>query len=59
MKMIEYDISQMGHNSVKTIQVITEAGTKTADRNSPLREPRFCKTSVKELLDSIYCKQDQ
>jgi gamma-glutamyltranspeptidase/glutathione hydrolase len=58
MKMIEpFDISQMGHNSVKAIQVITEAERRAfADRNSYLGDPDFVKLPVKELLDSVYIK---
>jgi gamma-glutamyltranspeptidase/glutathione hydrolase len=58
MKMIEpFDIAQMGHNSVKAIQVITEAERRAfADRNSYLGDPDFVKLPVKELLDSIYMK---
>jgi gamma-glutamyltranspeptidase/glutathione hydrolase len=58
MKMIEpFDIAQMGHNSVKAIQVITEAERRAfADRNSYLGDPDFVKLPVKELLDSVYIK---
>jgi gamma-glutamyltranspeptidase/glutathione hydrolase len=58
MKMIEpFDIAQMGHNSVKAIQLITEAERRAyADRNSYLGDPDFVKLPVKELLDSIYMK---
>jgi gamma-glutamyltranspeptidase/glutathione hydrolase len=58
MKMIEpFDLSEMGHNSVKAIQVITEAERRAyADRNSFLGDPDFVKLPVNELLDSIYIK---
>jgi gamma-glutamyltranspeptidase/glutathione hydrolase len=58
MKMIEpFDIAQMGHNSVKAIQVITEAERRAfADRNSYLGDPDFVKLPIKELLDSVYIK---
>lgn len=58
MKMIEpFDLSEMGHNSVKAIQVITEAERRAyADRNSFLGDPDFVKLPVKELLDSTYIK---
>ena len=58
MKMIEpFDLGQMGHNSVKAIQVITEAERRAyADRNSFLGDPDFVKLPVKELLDSTYIK---
>jgi gamma-glutamyltranspeptidase/glutathione hydrolase len=58
MKMIEpYNLAEMGHNSVKTIQLITEAERRAyADRNSFLGDPDFVKLPVKELLDSTYIK---
>lgn len=56
MKMIEpFNIAEMGHNSVKAIQVITEAERRAyADRNAFLGDPDFVKLPVKELLDSTY-----
>lgn len=59
MKMIEpYNIAEMGHNSVKAIQLITEAERRAyADRNSFLGDPDFVKLPVKELLDSTYIHQ--
>ncbi|NDP23138.1 MAG: gamma-glutamyltransferase [Paludibacter sp.] len=56
MKMIEpFDLAKMGHNSIKTIQVITEAERRAfADRNAFLGDPDFVKLPVKELLDSAY-----
>lgn len=58
MKMIEpFDLAQMGHNSVKAIQVITEAERRAyADRNSFLGDPDFVKLPIKELLDPTYIK---
>jgi len=58
MKMIEpFDIATMGHNSLKAIQVITEAERRAyADRNSFLGDPDFVKLPVKELLDSTYIR---
>jgi gamma-glutamyltranspeptidase/glutathione hydrolase len=58
MKMIEpFDLAQMGHNSVKAIQVITEAERRAyADRNSFLGDPDFVQLPVKQLLDSTYIK---
>jgi gamma-glutamyltranspeptidase/glutathione hydrolase len=58
MKMIEpYDLAEMGHNSIKTIQVITEAERKAyADRNYFLGDPDFVKLPMKELQDSTYLK---
>jgi len=59
MKMIEpYPISKFGHNSVKTIQVITEAERRAyADRNYYLGDPDFVKIPRNELLDKKYLKQ--
>lgn len=56
MKMIEpYNLAEMGHNSVKAIQVITEAERRAyADRNAFLGDPDYVKLPVKELLDSTY-----
>jgi gamma-glutamyltranspeptidase/glutathione hydrolase len=56
MKMIEpFNLSEMGHNSVKAIQVITEAERRAyADRNAFLGDPDYVKLPVKELLDSTY-----
>jgi gamma-glutamyltranspeptidase / glutathione hydrolase len=56
MKMIEpYDLTQLGHNSIKTIQVITEAERRAyADRNFYLGDPDFVKLPMKELQDSTY-----
>lgn len=58
MKMIEpYDLAEMGHNSIKTIQVITEAERRAyADRNYFLGDPDFVKLPIKELQDSTYLK---
>lgn len=56
MKMIEpFNLAEMGHNSVKAIQVITEAERRAyADRNAFLGDPDYVKLPVKELLDSTY-----
>jgi gamma-glutamyltranspeptidase/glutathione hydrolase len=58
MKMVEpYDLAEMGHNSMKAIQVITEAERRAyADRNYFLGDPDFVKLPMKELQDSIYLK---
>ncbi|MFT5715386.1 MAG: gamma-glutamyltranspeptidase/glutathione hydrolase, partial [Flavobacterium sp.] len=58
MKMIEpFDLARMGHNSLKAIQVITEAERRAfADRNSFLGDPDFVKIPSKQLLDSTYIK---
>ena len=59
MKMIEpYNLSQMGHNSLKTIQVITEAERRAyADRNYFLGDPDFVKLPKKELVDPTYLEK--
>ena len=58
MKMIEpFDLSTMGHNSEKAIQLITEAERRAyADRNFFLGDPDFVILPVKELIDSVYLK---
>ncbi len=58
MKMIEpFPISKYGHNSVKTIQVVTEAERRAyADRNYFLGDPDFVKLPIKELSNSTYLK---
>lgn len=59
MKMIEpFNLSQMGHNSLKTIQVITEAERRAyADRNYFLGDPDFVKLPLKELVDASYLEK--
>ncbi|KAB1158200.1 gamma-glutamyltransferase [Flavobacterium luteum] len=59
MKMIEpYSISKYGHNSEKTIQLITEAERRAyADRNYFLGDPDFVKIPKNELLNKEYLKQ--
>ncbi|WP_426094638.1 gamma-glutamyltransferase [Flavobacterium sp. DSR2-3-3] len=59
MKMIEpFNLSQMGHNSVKTIQVITEAERRAfADRNYFLGDPDFIKLPLKELVSPSYLEK--
>lgn len=59
MKMIEpYNLTQMGHNSLKTIQVITEAERRAyADRNYFLGDPDFVKLPMKELVDPTYLEK--
>ncbi|MFY8112486.1 MAG: gamma-glutamyltransferase [Flavobacterium sp.] len=58
MKMIEpYNLAEMGHNSQKAIQVITEAERRAyADRNYFLGDPDFVKLPIKELQDTTYLK---
>ena len=59
LKMIEpYDISKMGHNSSKAIQVIVEAERRAyADRSVYLGDPDFVKIPIKELISEGYLKQ--
>ncbi len=58
MKMIEpYPIAKFGHNSEKTIQVITEAERRAyADRNYFLGDPDFVKIPKNQLLGKNYLK---
>ena len=59
MKMIEpYNIAEMGHNSVKAIQLITEAERRAyADRNYFLGDPDFVKLPVAALVNPDYLKK--
>ena len=58
LKMIEpFPISKYGQNSIKTIQVITEAERRAfADRNYFLGDPDFVKIPTNELLNKKYLK---
>lgn len=58
-KMMEpYDISSYGHNSVKTIQLFTEAARRAyADRNYFLGDPDFVEIPLKELLSEQYLQE--
>ena len=58
MEMIEpYNLAEMGHNSLKAIQLITEAERRAyADRNYYLGDPDFVKLPMKELVDPVYLK---
>lgn len=58
MKMIEpCSIGEMGHNSVKTIQLITEAERRAyADRNYFLGDPDFVKLPTAALVNPEYLK---
>lgn len=58
MKMIEpYPIAKFGHNSEKSIQVITEAERRAyADRNYFLGDPDFIKIPKNQLLNINYLK---
>ncbi len=59
MKMIEpYELSGFGHNSMKTIQVITEAERRAyADRSYFLGDPDFVAIPVDRLIDDAYLKE--
>lgn len=56
MKMIEpYDLSSYGHNSLKSIQVITEAERRAyADRSFYLGDPDFVKIPIDTLINESY-----
>jgi gamma-glutamyltranspeptidase/glutathione hydrolase len=58
MKMIEpYSLSKFGHNSEKSIQIITEAERRAyADRNYFLGDPDFIKIPQNKLLNRRYLK---
>ncbi len=58
-KMIEpYDLAAFGHNSEKTIQVLTEAFRRSyADRNYYLGDPDFVEIPLDYLLKESYLKQ--
>ena len=53
-----YDIHEFGHNSVKAIQVITEAERRAyADRSFFLGDPDFVSIPQKELISTEYAAQ--
>jgi len=56
IKMIEpYDLDKYGHNSVKTIQVITEAERRAyADRSFYLGDPDFVSIPLDTLISETY-----
>ncbi|AWH75094.1 gamma-glutamyltransferase [Dokdonia sp. Dokd-P16] len=58
MQMIEpYDISQYGHNTVESIQLLTEAERRAyADRSFYLGDPDFVEIPLKTLLSDEYAK---
>ena len=58
-KMMEpYDLSSFGHNSVKSIQLFTEAARRAyADRNYFLGDPDFVEIPLKELLSDQYLQE--
>ena len=50
-----YDLHTFGHNSTKTIQVITEAERRAyADRSFFLGDPDFVKIPIKTLISKAY-----
>lgn len=59
MEMIEpYDLESYGHNSKKTIQVITEAERRAyADRSFYLGDPDFVTNPLEALVDDDYLKE--
>lgn len=56
LKMVEpFPLSEYGHNSVKTIQVLTEAERRAyADRSFYLGDPDYVDISVNTLLSDAY-----
>ena len=58
MKMIEpYQLKSFGHNSEKTIQVLTEAERRAyADRSYYLGDPDFVEIPVSDLLSDNYLR---
>lgn len=58
MKMVEpYNLDKYGHNSLKSIQVITEAERRAyADRSFYLGDPDFVNIPNKELISPDYLK---
>ena len=58
MNAIEpYDLDKLGHNTVKSIQVITEAERRAyADRSFFLGDPDFVKIPVETLISKEYTK---
>lgn len=59
MKMIEpFDLKSYGHNSVKTIQVLTEAQRRAyADRSFYLGDPDFVSIPTTTLLSDAYLQE--
>ncbi|RUT70139.1 gamma-glutamyltransferase [Flavobacterium cupreum] len=58
LKMVEpYDLSQLGHNTAESIQIIVEAERRAyADRSQYLGDPDFVKIPIKALLEDAYLK---
>lgn len=59
LKMIEpYNVKNLGHNSEKYIQVLTEAERRSfADRNYYLGDPDFVNNPLEQLLQKEYLRQ--
>lgn len=59
MGMIEpYDLAKFGHNSIKSVQVITEAEKRSyADRSYFLGDPDFIDIPVDEMTSPNYLKE--
>ncbi|MFD1613588.1 gamma-glutamyltransferase [Gelatiniphilus marinus] len=59
MKMIEpFPLDEFGHNSLKTIQVITEAERRAyADRSFYLGDPDFVNIPSAALFDAVYLSE--
>lgn len=59
MKMIEpFDLKSYGHNSLKTIQVLTEAQRRAyADRSFYLGDPDFVSIPTETLLSDAYLQE--
>lgn len=59
MKMIEpFDLKSYGHNSLKTIQVLTEAERRAyADRSYFLGDPDFVEIPMKTLMSDVYLQE--
>lgn len=58
-KMMEsYDVASYGHNSVKTVQLFTEASRRAyADRNYYLGDPDFVDIPLDVLLSNTYLEE--
>jgi len=53
-----FDLKKFGHNSLESIQVITEAERRSyADRSYYLGDPDFVEVPVESLLDEKYLKE--
>ena len=59
MKMIEpFDLVGLGHNTLETIQLLTEAERRAyADRNHYLGDPDFVEMPLEMLLDETYLRK--